>query len=542
MNFIKEAPFTRLYKKKYKSRLRKIIRGHLRLRKHKELDKIHSLKRELALNKLKITDKKFSSLIFGKNLKTEDIEKSIRQYLLLRVANNNLNKVLLGYLGKKNEIIIHYLPKEWIKIFEINGFKVAKKWSAIYWRIYLLALICYSTLVYFKIIINSILAIIRRQNHDNSYIYFHNLTSLNIPKVNNKNNKFDIINWYIKYTEGKRDYNEIRHDATGTNQCKVDSINIVPSNKGPIPDLITWKDTFIFSIWGFSAIIFALLELIRGRWWHAFMLNQAMLAKKATLQNPKHLAREYLFHNTNQTYRPLWTYIAEKYGSKITLYFYSTNIESLNINPTYYWRCMSWPMYLVWDKYQSKFLERSLGSPQNTKIVGPIWWSDNADLYIPNMANDKNISIFGVTPHRYSKYCVYAEEVDYVIPEICNAFIEDILEIADHLKFKCVIKEKRDLPRSVIHPKYKNFVKDIIDNNNLTLVDVGVAPNKIIDLSKMVISFPFTATAIIAKEMGKPSCYYDPANIVSKNHHGLHGVTLINNKEDLLNWVKSHDI
>ena len=522
-----------------KSKLRRIIRGHARLKDTNKLDKIHNLKRELATYKLKILDRNFSSLIMGDYLSPDMMEQSIRQYLLTRLANYTINEQLILNLENKNHKIVYPLPKEWITILENNDFRVAKKLSAIYWHAYLIALVGYSFLLFIKILFRSILTILKSVKLDESYIYFSNLTSLNIPKANSKHKSYDVISWFLRHSSNKSSFKNVKHDAKKSIDIQINGINIYESKNGPIPNLNNWKCFFIFLFWGISVIMIALADIVRGKWWHSFILNQAILAKQASLLDSKFLAKEYFFHNTNQTYRPLWTYVAEKNGSKITLYFYSTNIETLNINPTYYWKCMSWPMYLVWDKYQSKFLERSLGSPQNAKIVGPIWWSDNADSHFPNISSDRTIAIFGVTPHRHSRYCLYAEEIDYVVPETCNRFIQDILDAAEKLNMKCLIKEKRDLTSEVIHPKYNNFLKKTLENNNnITLIDSEVAPNRMINYSSATISLPFTAPAIIAKEMGKPSCYYDPTGMLNENHHGSHGVTLVNNKEDLYNWIK----
>jgi polysaccharide biosynthesis PFTS motif protein len=101
--------------------------------------------------------------------------------------------------------------------------------------------------------------------------------------------------------------------------------------------------------------------------------------------NKYSLAVEYLFHNSGWIYRPLWTYDAEKFGSKIIFYFYSTNCESFKVSDKdqaipYGWMAMSWPCYLVWDVWQSDFIKRAIGDEAKIIIVGSIWFTSSPEV------------------------------------------------------------------------------------------------------------------------------------------------------------------
>ncbi|MDC1035053.1 polysaccharide biosynthesis PFTS motif protein [Alphaproteobacteria bacterium] len=529
----------KIFFKKYLSKLRNIIRGRIKLTREGELSKISDLKRNLAKSKLNINQSVFSRYILGNHIKGDLIELSIRQYLLIRIGNHSLNKILLEHIGNKKKIV-YPLPMDWINIIENNGFRIAKKLSAILWYFYILLLGGYSLLILIEIILKSIITTIKKPNLDTSYIYFYNLNKQNIPNYKKNLKSYDILTWYIKYSKNKTNFKIIKHDVLGIVNKKIEGIQIIGIKNGPIPLLQGWKKIIIFFVWGLFAMVLALFDLLRGQWWHLFILNQAILAKQVSLSNPEHLAKEYLFHNTNQTYRPLWTYYAEKLGSQVKLYFYSTNVEGYNINPSYQWLCMSWPKYLVWDKYQAKFLKRSLIANQNIEIVKPIWFSDKANLYIPDISKRKIISIFPVSPSRQVHYSYYEDELDYVIPNICIKFLEDILDCAQLLGLKCLLKVKRDLVKEFTHPKYIRFINLLENNPNVILVDSRISPHRVITQSSMVISFPFTGTALIAKELGKPSCYYDPMNSLFQCNHGAHGIQVINNNENLLKWIKSN--
>ena len=48
---------------------------------------------------------------------------------------------------------------------------------------------------------------------------------------------------------------------------------------------------------------------------------------------------------------------------------------------------------------------------------------------------------------------------------------------------------------------------------------------------------PCTSTAIIAREMGKPSVYYDPTGLLLKNDPAAHGIPLLSNTAELDAWL-----
>ena len=52
---------------------------------------------------------------------------------------------------------------------------------------------------------------------------------------------------------------------------------------------------------------------------------------------------------------------------------------------------------------------------------------------------------------------------------------------------------------------------------------------------------PFTSTALIAKEMGKPSCYYDPHGMIQKDDRAASGIEVITGKSELEIWLANLD-
>ena len=73
-------------------------------------------------------------------------------------------------------------------------------------------------------------------------------------------------------------------------------------------------------------------------------------------------------------------------------------------------------------------------------------------------------------------------------------------------------------------------------NNNFNLVPPNIDATSIIEMSSAVISMPFTSTAIIARELGKPTIYYDPFGQVQKDDPAAHGIQIVSGKSELKAW------
>jgi polysaccharide biosynthesis PFTS motif protein len=99
-------------------------------------------------------------------------------------------------------------------------------------------------------------------------------------------------------------------------------------------------------------------------------------------------------------------------------------------------------------------------------------------------------------------------------------------------------KRKRKIG-SIAHPRYRIFAERLSEAENVIIVDPDISANRVIEASSLVISMPFTSTALIARELGKPSCYYDPTGLVQKDDRAAHGIEIISGPEELKEWLKN---
>jgi polysaccharide biosynthesis PFTS motif protein len=101
-------------------------------------------------------------------------------------------------------------------------------------------------------------------------------------------------------------------------------------------------------------------------------------------------------------------------------------------------------------------------------------------------------------------------------------------------------KRKRNIGR-IAHPFYRHLADQLANNSHVMLVDPEISAIRVVESSVAVISMPFTSTALIAKEMGKPSIYYDPTGLLQKDDRAAHGIPILSTRDELDEWL-SHQV
>jgi len=531
--------FEKFIKKNKRSRLRKIMRGYRVLKQSGKIDRIAFLKEALTEQSLGLTDKHFSSYLMGMNgyLIGEIV---VRQYLLFRIGGLNLNKALLSSLGEKKGKVIFPLPKAWRIIISQHGFKVANIRSSLLWQLYIIGAWLYGLSQIVKTIFSGLISLIDKPMKQKKYVYFSRLSYGNLPQGINGQKGYDIVSWYLQWKGKIKNIGAIHHSVSNVPTKIIGDVDLV-FQQDILPSIRGLKVIFCYVFWGIIASSIALLDCFRGRWWHALLLNQAALAAQARILPEDSLAQEYLFHNSGWIYRPFWTYEAERRGSGITLYFYSTNCEAFkkqdSYPPIYFgYKAMSWSRYLVWDEYQEDFVRRAVNEQANVSIVGPIWFQSSAIVMPP--LDRSSVAVFDVTPHRHSRYVTLGLDNEFYTPTVTNPFLEHILNTTRQYDFDMLWKMKRNIGR-IAHPFYRRLADQLANNKHVMLVDPEISAIRVIESSVAVISMPFTSTALIAKEMGKPSIYYDPSGMLQKDDRAAHGIQVISEIGELENWLKT---
>ena len=532
---------TRWFERRGRRRLRSIMRGYRGLRASDDLLKLTRVMDALTNTRLPGGKAWPSALVFGAGLK--DAELIVRQYLLVRVGGYGLNLSLLHALGRKGSVV-HPLPPEWRTALESQGFKVAGLRSALAWNSFVALLLAFGFFSVIKRIVGNLLAVVRaRSSSLGRHVYFDSLGTGNLPQPGTTGRSHNIVDWYQQWPGRTTDLDAICHGVVGAASGWYEGVPVIPLASAIMP-LGRLPACCAYAGWGVGASTLAVVDFLCGRWWHALLLHEAAKSAQVRLQDPDRLARDYLFHNSVYIYRPLWTYEARQKGARVVFYFYSSNCESFKRLEGYprqanSWQVMNWPLYLVWDETQADFVRRAVGEGAAIRIVGPIWFHGVEAVKLPPLSRP-GVAVFDITPVRESIYAMLAPDMEYYVPGVCSQFLGDSQRVTAAQGFVMLWKRKRKLnDRSRVHPRYRSFTSTLVELDNVRAIDSDISAYVVIGASAAVISMPFTSTAVIARELGRPSCYYDPTGLVQKDDRAAHGIEIISGREELARWLGS---
>ena len=517
-----------------------MMRGYRILRSSNRLDLLVNLKEDLTNLPLSSSPSYQNLFFFGAAHTVAEL--SIKQFLFQRLMGIAFNKEVLRALTRPGLEIYYPLPPEWRLMVEKYGFKTTTISNHIRWFGYKIIFIGYGFVTVASIVVSGIKGLFNptSASHLNS-AYFHGLTNKNLPNPTIEEESHDIISWYSKWVDRSPAIQAVFHSVRNSEKSQLGGvlINYVPF---AVPPLHKIQQILRLILWSLRSFTICLKDLLSSSYWHVILWGEAARAVQTRLQDAKALCNDYLFHNSWYLYRPLWTLEAEKKGSRILFYFYSTNCENFKIKEGYpvqanSWQLMTWSNFLVWDTFQADFVRRAVGSRGNIFTVGPIWFqSDNKEIpYLPV----NNIAVFDIQPHRDSRYQSLGLENDFFTPETMNKFLLDIYAVAKANNFIMVLKRKRNIGK-LVNGKYQILIDRLANSPNFVTIDSDISAFRLIEKTSVVISIPFTSTAIIAKEMGKVSIYYDPTGELQKDDRAAHGIPVISGISELSNWFHNY--
>lgn len=534
----------KLSKRRKVHRLRRIMRGYRYIKQSKSHGSIRALRGSLTNTPLWSLNRHVSPLIYGAGLSQAELV--TRQYLLTRVGGIPFNLSLLYSFGTGKRPLIHPIPKVWQDLLIKDGIPVARIRCSIVFSGYITALWAYGVFIGIKTILAGLRTILQRTSRKRKrYAYFCSLTAANLPQTGMGGQSHDIVSWYSQWEDKAASLDALCHSVANVPPTTAGCMPVV-SIENATPELSSVSDVTRYTGWWLKAVFRSALDAVMGRWWHAMLLGQGSLAKKVRLSEPQALAKDYLFHNSGHIYRPLWTYEAEVKGSRVILYFYSTSEQFKSpqgyVPDSYEWGAMNWLMYLVWNDYQKNALLRGLTHKANIEMVGMLWFQDNAEE-VPAVS-EKSLAVFDVEPHRSSSHFGFTTMAElYWNKNVEIKFLTDIHSALKQCGGTMLHKRKRDIGKRA-RKAYLKHLRKLSIGGSMVSVNPGVAPSRLIEKCAAVISMPFTSTALIGAELGKPSVYYDPLSILQKDDRAAHGVELLLGQDELCDWVQkifTHD-
>jgi polysaccharide biosynthesis PFTS motif protein len=484
-----------------------------------------SLFTETSLN---LDSSKFPKSLVGDHSSKAEI--LLRQVLLKRYTSICIS--IMQSIGSNKPLVIA-LPATWLNVLRKNNVEC----SLLLCKMKLLL----TSFVHVAFGICQILYLVRQfsttKKTTRPYVVFMELSKNNL-QIQTDRESYDIISWYKKSVIRKSNINEIWTEIKSLKNGKKTPDVFIQNNI--FPRLSNWYDYCQLLLKYFIAFNIAIFGIIRGRWWYGYLFAESVKLHYVKLLKSEQLADEYYFNNSGWFYRPLWTYEVEVKGATVSLYYYSTNIEHFQYNEhllkeIYGLKIMSWNRYIVWDEEQANYL-RQFAPEAKYIIVGPIDFSDNSKTL--NINNSFfNIAIFDVTAVRPSCYIGLGIGIaPYYSDKLALKFFLDIEDVANTEYVHLLLKQKRILGRNHVSPASAKK-RNEITNRSFISIEPSVSAKYLIDCSDAVISMPFTSTALIGRDCGKPSIFYDVSGKLQKKEH--HGIPILKNKNELETWLHS---
>lgn len=538
--FLKEL-FRIMLAKSNRRKLRVIMRTYRDLKKQGKLNLLDDLKGILADEQFNQIKQDASSVMFGSSILNSSL--IVRQYLYIQLLlTHKFNKAILLSIGSKKSIK-YPMPKEWRKILEKEGYTVDHLGCYLRWIITLF--IYFSFGIYRSIGILFSTAFIKKTTATELHLpfaYFHNLSANNIPLKSNFKDSKNIITWYKNWTDKDKNIQHFHHNVKEVDGFNTDGFNVNYSSLARI-NLGSLRAFVLFFSWLMRAMVVSLKDLILFRWWTFILFEQYVQAAALRFADRRMIASDYMLPHTGVFYRPIWAYEAEKRKSRVILYFYSTNNEQFKNKEGYPkvgngWKLSSWPLILVWDKYQVQFVKNTFNYYRDIKNVGHIWFSSSSSKNFINFNTENKIcaGVFDVQPHRSSRHQCSAAPTSYYDSKVAIQFLEDIHNVLSNNSILVLHKRKREIGK-MIHPKYRKTLK-ILSNNNQVQIDSELSAIDLISNVDFIISMPFTSTALLGLYQNKPSIFYDPYGDVQKDDHAAHGIPIIVGIDELKSWVR----
>lgn len=505
-----------------------MIRGFNLYKKLDKLEFITELKNELANNPLGVNK---LQRIFNIN-----IEICYHQFLIYRLINQDFDKAIYTSLGNNNTLY-YPLPLQWRKQLEKKGFTTPFIANQLIWYSFVFKW-------YFIGVLTGLIEIFNffskaRTNKKSNSVYFENLYPDNLIISDDSSSK-TILEWFSK-DELSNSIDTMYHNVKDHEDFYILDKKVEYKRNG-VPSINSLFKLFKFIIWYVSYSVSALFTSQS-----MLLFRENIYAKITGMSLKKELHEIYLFHNSGHIFRPLWTYEAEKKGSSIIFYFYSTNIKSFKIKnkkffQDYQWQVTNWPVYWVWNYDQEIFLKQNVISKKEIFIKGIIpFLSTKRDmrLQIPKKNNKASLLVFDVQPFRSSIYPYKASSVDYYSQDNAILFLNSVNNFAKKNNLNVFIKRKRYNPN--VSKKYIRKINELTRKDNWYDLNTSLDPVAAVNLinPKISISMPFTSTAYITKQENIPTLFYDVTGQLDNSFYELNEIELISSEKKLFEWYKT---
>jgi polysaccharide biosynthesis PFTS motif protein len=352
----------------------------------------------------------------------------------------------------------------------------------------------------------------------------------------------DLLGWYKR---SKKVIGGVEHYWLHVSHLSTSKDKIWNFVKNPLPKIPNEKK-WCFIKKGTYLIFLTGAKLLTGKWWAGILLRELLIANYAAQLDKRALAKEYIHDSIGSIVRPLWSYVVEKKGSRVLLVQFSLNClpfsQTTKPKPCLGWgsQIMTWPNVIVMSKEIGALFKQQKNIKANIIIDTQVCYIDNGEPLF-SKRNNKSVCAFDVSPLKRRLFVDAGLIAPYYFgPQAAKKFFIDVKNITAQHGWSLNYKAKKN-NANYIDSSYLNMqnTNNFIADDNVELIDSNVAPYRVIMNSTICICLPFTSPAVTAKEMGKPTIYYDPIGTLSSICPVMHGIDVISGQRELGLWFTS---
>ena len=412
------------------------------------------------------------------------------------------------------------LPYIYLNKFNEHGIKINRFLSSILFRIFSFFYLIKYFIKNFKTIFMSI----RKIDNNESIFLYDDLTD-NILGPSFKYNFGSWLSLKFKckkiYTSGKYiDFENKKIIHNKNNLCQISYLNLIK---------LIFLNFYLF-------FYFLSLQFTKSHF-YSFMYEQLILYLNFKVTHRKKFYEKYVFTTSSMNTKPLWShYLENEKLSEIIFINYSCSYQYNDyINIQYGLPRQDWNLRYELDESYISFLSRLL-------LNSPIYIHDktikfsDSDEKIPF----KNyILIFDHLVWDYSNMAKNLLVNDDFLDTNAAKYIRDLINIAKKLNLKLILKTKKRIPANEryhkfllrMQMKYKDFFYIVYDRSIY----------KLSKDSKFCITYPFTSSAVMAKNFSSESIYYDfRSKYINEINNINYGIKIIFGRKNLISFLKNN--
>lgn len=285
----------------------------------------------------------------------------------------------------------------------------------------------------------------------------------------------------------------------------------------------------------------------RGQWWRPLLLADALEAAFVRALGRSRLADIFIFNNTQEALRPLWSYQAEQLGCRVMVVQYSHNQqdaydlahpERILLSPTVVG--YPWPEIVVWTDHQTRQGPNPQARNARFHVVGPIGFGDSG-RWTPPADNRPTVAVFDLVPLRPAQLFRRTKVSGFQWEATVIRFLEDVFQCAEAAGFRIVFKPKSffglqpDAPPTT-WKRMTAVYRDLIERYGCVLAPYSISPQRVIEATDVCVGFPFTTSASAGYLLGTPAVYYDPTGTLRPFADLGQGCPLITDRDGLARW------